>query len=108
MRIWIALLVAPMLALTDLTIAFATVSWACAHQAAFSVHLVHAAFFALTLASTLAAWTAWREGTGATANGDTPPQAHFLAGVATASAALSTLTVAAMWMPVSVIAPCIS
>jgi hypothetical protein len=106
MRIWLALLVAPLLALTDLAIAFATVSWACAHQATFAVHAVHFAFLLATLACTVGAWTAWRAG--AATKGQTATQAHFLAGVGMAVATLSTVTVAGMWLPVSMIATCIS
>jgi tellurite resistance protein TehA-like permease len=106
MRIWIALLVAPLLALTDLTISFATVSWSCAHQNAIAMHVVHAAFFAATLACAAAAWMQWREGVSAT--GETPAQVHFLGGIGMASATLSSLVVLAMWMPVWVVASCIS
>lgn len=108
MRTWIALIVAPILALTDLTIAFATVSSSCAHQLVFAVHAVHGGFFVATLTCTLAAWTAWRAGASASTSGETPAQAHFLAGIATAAAALSTIAVLAMWMPAALIAPCIS
>jgi len=106
MRIWLAMLVAPVLALTDLTISFATVSWACSHQAPVSLHAVHFVFLLATLACTLGAWNAWRAGEAT--KGQSATQAHFLAGVGMAIAALSTITVAAMWLPVSMIASCIS
>ena len=106
MRTWLALLVAPMLALTDLAVTFATVSWACAHQAAFVVQLVHAGFFVAALACAVGAWTEWRQGV--TTLGETPPQVQFLGPIAIASALLSTLAIAAMWLPVQVIAPCTS
>jgi hypothetical protein len=106
MRIWIALLVAPLLALTDLTVSFATVSWACAHQATIVIHLVHAVFFTAALACAVAAWTEWRQGV--TATGDTPAQLRFLGGIGMASAVLSAIAIAAMWLPVLIIASCIS
>lgn len=108
MRIWLALVVAPILALTDLTVAFATVSPACAHQLPLALHFVHGGFFVATLICTLAAWTAWRASATAPANGETPAQARFLAGIATAAAALSTVAVMSMWSPVLVIPACIS
>jgi hypothetical protein len=104
MRIWIALLIAPLLALTDLTVAYATVHWACAHQAQFVVHLVHVLFLAATAASTFAVWSVWRAAPAVEGSAQT----HFLAGVATASAALSTAAIAAMWMPTWMIASCLS
>ena len=61
MRIWIALIVAPLLALTDQTVAFALVHWACAHQSTWVVHLSHVVFLALAAAAAVGAWLRWRE-----------------------------------------------
>ena len=105
MRIWPALLVAPTLALADQAIAYAAVGWACAHEQAVVVHLVHALFLVAAAASLLPACRVW---TATHVNGDeTVRRQHFLAGLAIASAALSVLVIAAMWMPTWVIAPCI-
>jgi hypothetical protein len=108
MRIWIALIVAPTLALTDLTVAFATVTPSCAHQLPFVIHVVHGIFFVATLMCALAAWSTWRAPVNETTNIETPAQVHFLAGIATAAAALSAIAILAMWMPVPLIATCIS
>jgi hypothetical protein len=108
MRIWFALLVAPMLALADQSSSFATVGWACAHQQHEVVHAVHALFFAASLAGTGAAWQCWRTTLPAGTGGEPPARRHFLAGVATASSALAVLAIAAMWMMAWVVPPCVS
>ena len=61
MRIWVALIVAPLLALTDQTVAFALVHWACAHQSTWVVHLSHVVFLAIAAAAAVGAWLRWRE-----------------------------------------------
>jgi hypothetical protein len=104
MRIWLALIVAPLLALTDLTVSYASVGFACAHQAPLSVHFVHLAFLAGAAACTFGALRAWRQD--ASPN-EATAQTHFLAGVAMAAAALSTVTIAAMWMPTWVVSSCL-
>jgi hypothetical protein len=101
---WPALLVAPALALADQVIAYAAVGWACAHDRAVVVHAIHAAFFFAVMASL---WPAWRAWTTTHDGGDEAARRrHFLAGLAIASAALSALVIAAMWLPAWVIAPC--
>jgi hypothetical protein len=108
MRVWIALLVAPVLALADQGIAFATASWACEHQNALAAHVVHATFLAATLAATAAVWQLWRETRRIETADETLVRRHFVAGLATASGALSALAIAAMWIPTWVLAPCIN
>jgi len=106
MRIWFALLAAPMLALADQSIAFAMTGWACAHQQALAMHGVHALFLAATVAATIAAWGLWRSTLRAKTSHETLARRHFLAGLATASAALSALVIAAMWVPNWMLSPC--
>jgi len=106
-RTWFALLVVPLLALADQTIAFAAVGWACAHQQHVVVHAVHALFLAAALVGTGAAWQYWRATEPAASGGEPPARRHFLAGLATASAALSVLVIAAMWLTAWVVPPCI-
>ena len=103
MRIWFALLLAPVLALTDQSVAYATAGWACTHQHAAVVHGVHAVFLAAILAGTLAAWRHWRA---TPARAEPLASRHFLAGLATASGALSSLVVLAMWIPNWMLSPC--
>ena len=109
MWIWLALLVAPLLALADQTVAFALVGPGCAAQTTLALHSSHAVFLALAAAATLAAWRAWQE-TAAAVAGETDAvrQRHFLAGVATTVAALSAAAIAAMWIPTWLISPCVA
>jgi hypothetical protein len=109
MRIWLALIVAPLLALADQTVAFALVGPGCATQTTLGLHASHALFLALAVAATLAAWRNWQETTAVVA-GDTDAvrQRHFLAGVAMTVAALSAAAIVAMWIPTWLISPCVA
>lgn len=102
-RIWYGLIVAPLLALGDQSVAYAVVSWSCAHQTVVAIHLVHLLFL---IAAALGAWlafNAWHAGE------RTKEQAsHGLAAVALAIATLSTLTIAAMWIPAWMISACVA
>jgi hypothetical protein len=97
-----ALIGAPLLALVDQGTTFALVSWSCAHASTLVVHLVHVLLLAATTAAAVFAFAEWR----GTMRADALVQRHFLAGVATASATLSALAIAAMWMPVWMISVC--
>ena len=108
MRTWVALFVAPLLALTDQAIALALVPWACAHQSTWVVHLSHASFLAAATAAAVGAWLRWRETAITSASGEATLQFHFLAGIAMTVAALSTVAIAAMWIPTWMISPCIA
>ena len=110
MRIWLALIAAPMLALTDQVVSFAAVGWACAHQQTMAIHAVHAFFLAAVVASTVPALQLWRgDATRLNGNGgESIARRHFLAGVAACVGALSAGVIAAMWMPTWAIAVCSS
>ena len=81
MRIWFALLAAPILALTDQSIAYAMTGWACAHQQAVALHGVHLVFFAASVAGTIAAWGLWRATTPSQTRSETLARRHVLAGL---------------------------
>jgi hypothetical protein len=104
MRIWLALIVAPLLALADQAVAFSMVGWACAQQSPALLHASHTLFLALT---TVSAVVAWRE-TSSTGMREAARQIRFLAGIATAVAMLSAAAIAAMWIPTWMIRPCIA
>jgi uncharacterized membrane protein len=106
MRIWFGLLIAPLLALADQVVAYAAVGWACHHGNIVPVHGVHGLFLVLALAATLAAWQLWRAAPRRRAAEEAVVQHQFLAGLALVSGALSTLVIAALWMPTWVITPC--
>ncbi len=106
MRIWFALLGAPILALADQSIAYSMTVWACAHQQVLAMHGVHALFFAATLGGTVAAWGLWRATSRRKMGDETLKRRHFLAVLATAVGALSALAIAAMWVPNWMLSPC--
>ena len=106
MKIWFALLAAPILALTDQAIAYAAVGWACVHQHAIAMHAVHGLFFVAAAAGTVPAWQLWTATRIGTTGNEAVARRHFLAGLAVAVGALSVLVIASMWMPTWIIAPC--
>jgi hypothetical protein len=107
MRIWLALIVAPLLALADQAVAFSMVGWACAQQSPALLHASHTLFLALTTVSAVVACLHWRE-TSSTGMREAARQIRFLAGIATAVAMLSAAAIAAMWIPTWMIRPCIA
>ena len=109
MRIWLALVIAPLLALADQTVAFALVGPGCATQSTVLLHGSHALFLALAIATVVAGWRSWRETAVAPArDGPGVLQRHFLAGIAVTVAVLSAAAIAAMWIPTWLISPCIA
>ena len=108
---WPALLLAPSLALTNLSIIYALVTPSCAAQDRLAMHAVSALALLVCLGFTWAAWRNWRQwrvnaaalaGSG-DAVAERPP---FLAAVSCAVGAISTLTVLAQWFPTWVLSPC--
>jgi hypothetical protein len=109
MWIWLALIVAPLLALADQTVAFALVGPECATQSTVLLHASHALFLALVIVATLAAWRMWlKTAAVAATDGSGALQRHFLAGIATTVGALSAAAIVAMWIPTWLISPCIA
>jgi hypothetical protein len=108
MRIWVALILAPLLALTDQTVAFALVHWACAHQSTWVVHLSHIVFLPLAVTAAIGAWLRWRKTGMSVGTREATIQSHFLAGVAMMVATLSALAIMAMWIPTWMISSCIA
>jgi hypothetical protein len=104
MRIWFPLLLAPILALADQSVAYALAGWACAHQQPAAMHGVHAVTFIACAGGAFAAWGLWRESAGP---GDERRHVrHFLSGIAIASSALAAAAIAAMWMANAILPPC--
>ena len=108
MRIWLAMLVAPALALADQSVAVAAADWACGHQLPIAVHVVHMLFLLPVAASIAMAWQARGEvALPAGGAGDEKlVQRQFLAGIAAASATISALAILAMWLTTWFVAPC--
>ena len=115
MTVWPALLLAPLLALGHLSLAYALVTPSCAAQGSAGLHGLSAFSLTLALLMTALAWRAWsrlvprRDGEPAqTASdaGDAASRPHFVALVSTLTGALSSLVIAAMWLPVWLLPPC--
>jgi hypothetical protein len=120
---WPALLLAPLISLSQLSIAYSLVSPACASQDRSSLHAVAAVSLLLVLAMTLLAWHDWRlqgrrSGESTDAQRSPAPtvthadsaeaheRPHFVAQIAVVVGALSTLVSIALWLPVWVLSPC--
>ena len=119
---WPALLLAPLVALSELSIAYALVSPSCASQDRTLLHAVAAVSLLLVLAMTVLAWREWNaggSGDGLDArqrvtlptvtradSADADERPRFVAQIAVVVGALSTLVSIALWLPVWVLSPC--
>ena len=106
MRNWPALLLAPTLALTNLSITYALVTPACARQSMVAPNVVTAVVLAACAWMSWGAWRNWRDGHGAAARDHVPDRPPFVALVASMVGALSCLAVLAQWFPQWVLSPC--
>jgi hypothetical protein len=119
---WPALLVAPLLALTQLSIAYSIVDVSCETQSRAALHAVAALFVVLVAITVAMAWRGWRRqvaSLGAEEHGDvrrhavTAADGHqaerrppFLAMVSLLAGALSLLVTIALWLPIWFLSPC--
>jgi len=108
MKNWPALLVAPTLALTNLSITYSLVTPSCSRQHMLAPNLVSAL---LLLACAWMSWMAWRNWTDAGPQdgqpSDAAPQRRpFVALVAFMVGSLSCLVVIAQWFPQWILSPC--
>ena len=112
MRIWLALLVAPSIALACQAVMYALVTPSCAMQSRAVLHGVAVVCLAATLVFALLARREWQlralTATGGpdSDNPDPPTSRRFLAIAATGVALMSSLVIAAMWLTVWVLSPC--
>jgi hypothetical protein len=107
---WPALLVAPSLALANLSITYALVTPSCARQSTAAMQAISFASLVLCLLFTLLAWrNRSRENAGAGYPDDAiEAKERFLSGVAVALGALSSLVIVAQWVPQWILSPCVS
>jgi hypothetical protein len=109
---WPALLLAPSLALTNLSITYALVTPSCAAQHRFAMHLVPALMLLACLFCTWLAWLNWRSEhrppDALSERDDAATRPPFVAMVSCAVGALSALTVLAQWFPTWILSPCAS
>jgi hypothetical protein len=110
MRIWLALIAAPSLALACQGAMFALVTPECATQTRVAIHAVAAVSLLLCIAFALMARSAGAPVRFAADDdaADPPITRHFLAAVATAVGAISALVVACMWIAAWILSPCFS
>jgi hypothetical protein len=115
MTVWPALLLAPLLALGHLSLAYSLVTPSCAHQDSAGLHGLSAFSLVLALLMTALAWRSWsrhaprRDAAPAGSVSDASDEAsrpHFVALVSTLTGALSSLVILAMWLPVWLLPPC--
>jgi hypothetical protein len=108
MRVGFALLIAPLLALADQSVAYALAGWTCAHGHEVVAHATHALFLAATVAATAFAWTAARTAFDATRT-EGPFSTHrhdAMALCALALGAYSAVVIVSMWIPQWMLSPC--
>ncbi|HWI84007.1 hypothetical protein [Ramlibacter sp.] len=114
MRIWLALLIAPSLALAAQSMMYSLVTPACSVQTRVLVHAVAVVCLVLALAFTLMARAEWSRLAPAAPGGPDSDLAQpdsvrrFLAAVATAVGAISSLVILTMWFAGWVLSPCFS
>ena len=106
-RTWPAVLLAPLLALADQSVAYAFVGWSCAHQAMAPLHAVHAAFLVAVLATAVSPSRRLDPDAPPTLQVEEHERRNFFALVGVLTAALSALVIVAMWIPQWFISPCI-
>ena len=124
LRSWPALLLAPLIALADLSVVYSLVTPACMRQDQSGLHAVAAASLVIVLALTMLAWRAWRDetarvqghATAAMANGSrdvtradgdaAADRQRFVALIAVLVGALSGLVCVALWLPIWLLSPC--
>jgi len=115
MTVWPALLLAPLLALGHLSLAYALVTPSCARQDGLTLHGLAVLSLLASLFMTWLAWRTWRrlpppdEASSRVSHADASHadrRQPFLALVATLTGALSTLVIVAMWLPVWLLPPC--
>ncbi|MDB5953149.1 MAG: hypothetical protein JWR65_5004 [Massilia sp.] len=105
---WPALLLAPMLALTDAAVAYALVTPSCSRQDHAGLHALFAFSLLACLVMTWPAarnWLRWRTA-GAPSGPAAGSRRKFVAQVATMAGLLSALVMLAEWLPVWILSPC--
>jgi hypothetical protein len=106
---WPALLIAPFLALANLSITYALATPECSHQSDVSMNVVSAVILAICVVLTFIAWRNWlAQGAGRSTlkADDAALRGRFTSAVAGMVGTLSCLVVIAQWFPQWVLSPC--
>jgi hypothetical protein len=113
--VWPALLLAPLLALAYQSVVYAMVQPACEGESVTALHVVSVLTLVASLAMTLLAWRVWARiakpahavrPVTASDSGQVGARPRFVALMAALVGALSSLAIAAMWLPVWLLSPC--
>jgi hypothetical protein len=107
-NLWIGVLLAPIVFLIDLELAYALVPTACSTRSRLPVHLVHLACLLLVLFGWAIAWRCWKA-TGATwpvEEGGPLARSRFMAGLGLLLSGFIALVIVAMWIPSFILDPC--
>ena len=109
MRLWIPILITPVVVLAQQSANYALVALECAKQQRLAIHLVSATSLAIAVAGMLLAWSAWRSvGTESPDDrGQVVSRVRFLAAVGISLSALMALSILAQWITVAFVPPCI-
>lgn len=108
MRTWPGIVLAPLLALADQSVAYALVEWGCHAQQFATLQVVHLVFLVATLATLIPAWPgAMRPAVrDASLPGDSHDRHHFMSVVSLMVGSLSALIIVALWVPQWMLSPC--
>lgn len=108
MRTWPGIILAPLLALADQSVAYALVQWGCAYQQHGTLQLVHAVFLVAALATLIPAWPGAmrRKLADRALPGDSHDRHHFMSVLSLMVGSLSALVIVALWIPQWVLSPC--
>jgi hypothetical protein len=108
MKIFLALIGTPLLALTNLSIAYALATPSCRNQTLLWLHGVCAASFVLCLIATAIAWIMWfQQGGPSGVDKDQGGTTYrFLCGLSSMTGTLFTLVVLGQWIAIWILSPC--
>ncbi len=111
MRTWLALILAPSIALGVQSVMYALVTPSCAMQSRVALHASAAVALLIVLVLAVLAFSDWsvrhaEPGSADSDSGEPRSARRFLAIVATAVASISALVVVAMWFGLWVLSPC--
>jgi hypothetical protein len=109
MRLWMPIIITPLVVLVQQSANYALVAVECAKQQRFAIHVVSGVSLAIAIAGMLLAWAAWRSA------GTEPPddrghavsRVRFLASVGVALSALMALSIIAQWLTTAFVPPCL-
>ena len=104
---WASIVVAPMVYLANLSIAYALVPVACDTQRALPLHLANGITLVLVLVAVALAWHVRRASAHPqTARDDTPDRNRFLSTIGVCISSLLVLAVVAQWSTQWILSPC--